>query len=405
MKLWNKNFALLWQGQMVSSVGDTFFQLALGFWVLQKTGSTAVMGIILAAGLIPVLILGPFSGVLVDRMNRKRVIVLGDVIRGITVLVIAIAALTGTLEVWMLPIAAVLIGITASFFDPAITSSLPDLIPKEKLLQGNSIFSSIPSVADILGSSIGGVVFAFIGAPLLFLFNSISFLFSALSETFIDVPKVRHEKEEFHFLDDFKDGFKFFWGTRALRKLAINVSMTNFLLSIAAVLFLAYFERNIKYSSVEYGFAMASLTIGSVLGFIGLSAIPIKPQKKFIIFTVSVLIFSTARTLVFMYDQLYIIYLFLFFIGITVAVVNSFIQTTLQVIVPQDKRGKVFAFLGTFAGGMVPLSMLTGGILAEFFPIKWIIFFSGILVFFSFFPVLIDKDIKEFINFEVPAES
>ncbi|MFR3559072.1 MAG: MFS transporter [Paraclostridium sordellii] len=71
-KLWNKNFTLLWQGQLVSCLGDAFYSIALGFWVLDKTGSSAIMGILMAAVSIPRVIIGPFAGVIVDRFDRKN---------------------------------------------------------------------------------------------------------------------------------------------------------------------------------------------------------------------------------------------------------------------------------------------------------------------------------------------
>lgn len=73
-KLWNKNFTLLWQGQLVSCLGDAFYSIALGFWVLDKTGSSAIMGILMAAVSIPRVIIGPFAGVIVDRFDRKKLI-------------------------------------------------------------------------------------------------------------------------------------------------------------------------------------------------------------------------------------------------------------------------------------------------------------------------------------------
>jgi DHA3 family macrolide efflux protein-like MFS transporter len=81
-KLWTLNFFLLWQGQLVSALGDVVYEIALGFWVLAVTGSTGLMGILMAASVLPRIVISPFAGVLVDRCNRRNMLVLMDLIRG-----------------------------------------------------------------------------------------------------------------------------------------------------------------------------------------------------------------------------------------------------------------------------------------------------------------------------------
>ena len=99
-KIKNKrNFFLLWQGQMVSALGDALYTIALNFFVLEKTGSTAIMGTVMALVTMPRIICGPFSGVIVDRTDRKKLIIFGDVIRGLSILFIAFAANRGILEI------------------------------------------------------------------------------------------------------------------------------------------------------------------------------------------------------------------------------------------------------------------------------------------------------------------
>ena len=90
-KLWNKNFFLLWQGQLVSVLGDVLYIMALDFWILEMTGSKSLMGLLSAVTMMPRLILGPFAGVFIDKWDRKKVIVLTDLIRGIVVTFVGIA--------------------------------------------------------------------------------------------------------------------------------------------------------------------------------------------------------------------------------------------------------------------------------------------------------------------------
>jgi len=169
-RLWNVNFLLLWQGQFVSSLGDTAYTVALGFWVLAVTGSTALMGTLMATTALTRVVVSPFAGVLVDRSDRKWMIVAADAARGVVIVAVAAAAFAGVLDVWMVFAAGVILGLGGAFFGPAVISALPDIVPKAKLVKANSVFHLIYAASGIPGYSVGGCLYALLGAPLRFLF-------------------------------------------------------------------------------------------------------------------------------------------------------------------------------------------------------------------------------------------
>ena len=109
---------LLLQGQFVSVMGDMIYEIALGFWVLAFTGSTVLMGVLMATSLVPGIILSPFAGVIVDRTSRKKLMILMDLLRGITIILVALAALMGFLELWMVFVAGIILGVGGAFFGP-----------------------------------------------------------------------------------------------------------------------------------------------------------------------------------------------------------------------------------------------------------------------------------------------
>ena len=158
--------------------------MALNFWMLEITGSTALMGMLSAVTMLPKIILGPFAGVFVDRWDRKKLIVLTDLIRGVIVTFVGIAGVMGFIQVWMVFIVGIISGICAAFFNPAINSSRPDIVPEDKLLKANSVTSLAQSGMDMIGNAVGGVLYVLIGAPYMFLLNGISYLFSAFTEIF-----------------------------------------------------------------------------------------------------------------------------------------------------------------------------------------------------------------------------
>lgn len=155
IKLLNNNFWLLWQGQFVSVFGDAVYDIALSFFVLELTGSTAVMGTIMAFVTIPRVVMGPFSGVVVDNYDRKKLIVLADVIRGVCVLLIAYGAAKGFLKVWMIIGIAIIFGICTSIFNPAIESVFPDIVAEEKMIKYNSVYQMASMGGDCTGTIAG----------------------------------------------------------------------------------------------------------------------------------------------------------------------------------------------------------------------------------------------------------
>jgi DHA3 family macrolide efflux protein-like MFS transporter len=235
-RLWIWNFFLLWQGQLVSSFGDIIYSIALGFWVFAKTGSTALMGTLMALSMLLRILISPFAGVWVDRSDRKQIIVWMDLIRDIIVTLVGIAALTSHIEIWMIFIVGILLGICAAFFNPAVGSVIPDIVPRTKLTQANSTFGMINSGTNILGNPIGGFLYQLLGAPIMFLFNGISYIFSAATEVFIKVPPIEKKENQLRFFDDMKQGFRFMWSFAGLRNVIMIAAVLNFFANTALVL-------------------------------------------------------------------------------------------------------------------------------------------------------------------------
>lgn len=172
-KLWNSKFILLLQGQLVSVFGDSVYDVAFRFWILTTTGSTALMWIFMAITVLPKVFISPFAGTFIDRHDRKKVLIITDAISGITILFIGIATLTGFIKIWMAVIVSIIVGICGCFFNPTINSTIPDIVPKSKLIKANSAFSLISTGNEMIGNTFGGFLVQILGASILFLVNGI----------------------------------------------------------------------------------------------------------------------------------------------------------------------------------------------------------------------------------------
>ena len=188
-KLWNKNFILLLQGAAVSTIGDLMYSVAIGYWVYEQTGSNSLMGIMSAISLFVTMILSPFTGSIVDKCNRKWILVGMDLMQSVIMLTVGVLAYMGKLTIPGVLLAAFLAAMGSVFYSPAAQTLLIDIIPRDDMVRGQSTFSGTNALINTVGTAFSGVMVAFFGVPLIVVINGLSNLYSALSELFIAVPR------------------------------------------------------------------------------------------------------------------------------------------------------------------------------------------------------------------------
>ncbi len=399
-RLWNRNFVLLWQGQLVSALGDIMYAIALGFWILQVTGSTALMGSLMAATTLPRILVAPFAGVVVDRSNRKRLLVAMDVMRGIAVVLIGVAALTHHIHVWMAFAAGIVIGLGGAFFSPGVHSILPAIVPREKLIQANSAYSLIYTGSGMLGNSAGGVLYQILGAPLMFLFNGLSYLVSSVTLLFMHIPALPRPNVERHFFADLKQGMGLVWRLKGLPTLFFTAAVLNFFGIMGFTLILPLFQKTPGLGPGRYGITMGCFTGGLFAGFLATSALKIKAAVRFRVFMSCAILSSGSLLLFALFGRFPSMLALGFIAGAANAVLNSFIPATIQTVVPAAMMGKVSALLMTLSGGLMPLAMAAAGALAEAIPIRTLMAASFAVMLLCFAPLFFASGFKRFITFD-----
>jgi MFS family permease len=403
-RLWGKSFLLLWQGQLVSALGDVIYEIALGFWILATTGSTGLMGTLMAASAIPRVLVSPFAGVWVDRSDRKRLLVAMDVMRGVVVTLVGVAAAIGAIQLWMVFAAGVVIGLGGAFFSPSVGSVIPDIVERDNVIRANSFFSMIQTGSSILGNSAGGFLYAAIGAPFMFLANGISYLVSAFSMLFLRIPRVRRPGITPDFWSDLRDGVRFAWGIKGLRYLFIIAAVSNFLAVTAIVLILPLFQRSPRLGPGSYGIAMAFMAAGMLMGMATTAVFHVKPAARFPVCAVGIMVMSACWALFPMWGNLPVMVALICAGGAANAVINVMIGSVIQLTVPQHMRGKVGGFLGTISQGLTPIAMALGGLLGEFLPIRWVIFACFCAIAVVAIPLLFSREFRRFISYDPPRE-
>lgn len=397
-KLWNRNFILLLQGQVVSVFGDNIYDIALRSWILAKTGSVALMGVLMAITIIPKIFISPFAGTFIDRHDRRKILIISDSVSGITILFIGIAAVADFIQIWMVLVAGIIVDICGCFFNPTINSSIPEVVPKSKLLKANSMFSSVSSVNEMAGYAFGGFLVHIIGAPILFLFNGVTFLFSAIGEYFVNIPKVEGSLKKLGFMEDMKAGIRYVNNSKGLKYLYVTISFLNFFASMSMTLTLPWFKMNKELGIGLYGVAMAVNTFGMFTGFTILSLVEVRKEKRFSAFIISGVIISITMILYSLTLNFYLIALLFFIDGLCLAVMGSLIQSSMQNCVPSHMRSKVFAFKNTLSSALMPLGMALAGILGEQINMNIIILADYIIFLILFIYLSFLTTVKEIIN-------
>jgi DHA3 family macrolide efflux protein-like MFS transporter len=376
-KLFNKNFFLLWQGQLISQLGNQAFSIGLMFWIKHVTDSASLVALIMIVSALPTIILGPLAGAFADRYSRKAIIIITDSLSGLFLVFLAIIMLVfpsqTELLLILLFVVSTIMSILATFFRPTISAAIPDIVPSEKTTSANSFHQFSIQFATILGQGTGGVLFRFFGAPLLFLFAGISFMVASFGEVFIKIPQkitsnnqTRKFKEIWADLkNDVIESFHYIKQNKGLKVLYFVWMGINFLFTPLIVLLAFYVEDFLKLTTDWYGYFMAIFGIGAILGYIIIGIVKLIPKTR--MYVMVFVVFGHAIILILLgFIHSIIIAMFLsMFLGLLNGMVNILNVTQLQLTTPSDMRGRIFGLLNTIATAIIPISMAMAGIAAD----------------------------------------
>ncbi len=367
--LLNRNFILLWQGQFVSQVGNQAYLIALMFWLLENTGSAGLMGLVLMASSIPAVVFGPLAGAFVDRHPKKVLIVVSDVVRGcsLMVLTITIAASESTqLIVATLVIVASVNGMAASVFNPAVGATIPDLVPSDRVREANSLNQMTAHVASFLGLAAGGALYSLLGPTVLFAADAISFLLSGLSESFIQFPKKPAPTQGqglSGYVEDLLEGWRFVVGQKGMLIFVVEVATIN-LLFMPIYILLPFFTTDVLgKGSAWYGVILAGMSIGSILGLIVVARFKYTEHPSFV--ALNLVGVGASMILLGVAKNAYVGTAIMFGLGFLTAQINVLVFTFLQLRTPEVLRGRVLAFTMALAGLATPLGLGLGGAFIE----------------------------------------
>lgn len=368
----NSSFLAFWLSQTVSVLGSGMTRFAIGILLYQKTGQVSALALSILFGYLPSLLIGPFAGVIVDRYNRRLILMVTGAAQaaiGLGLLVVVAPATLPTATIFTLLALQSAVG---TFQPLAELASVGQMVPAGALTKANSMLSMNEDISQVLAPILGGFLVAAVGIRSVLLFDVFSFLVAFLTLNFIRIPD--HQCAEAArppgwgiagYVTDFRQSLDYLRSNPQLLKLVLVMALLNFFSTITLPLVAALVLERTRNDTVALGFVTASSGIGSVLG--GMLVIAVLKRKLsirqvFLINGFEALLaqvgFGLARSTV-------LLGAFRFLPGLTAPFAGASYQVFWQTAVPQALQGRVFAVRRMLAVSLTPLALVSSGVVSD----------------------------------------
>ena len=398
-KLWNRDFVLLLQGNAVSAIGDLLYSVAIGYWVYEQTGSSALMGVMSSISMFVTMFLSPFTGSIVDKWSRRWIIVGMDALRGLIMLVLGALLYMNALNIPGILLAAFLASLCSVFFSPAVSTLMIDLIPHDDMVRGQSIHSGITSLINLVGKAFSGVMVAIAGVPLIVVVNGVCYLISAVTELFIRVPRTVQQGEKVTVkgvLTDFGKAVKDIFANPCLRLFVPFAVLLN-LLCAGPMTLMLHFCMDKGFTMDMYGYLLSIEMAGSMIAVLTLGLVKLKPKTRFILMAVGFIGAQILCVPAYLSTAFLPMAVLLFLSALLNAAGNAVFSAALMLALPDENRGAILGFVSAASMGGCALSAVIYGILGDIFPLP-LVFVAGCIAAAPFALYLFcHKDVREFI--------
>ena len=390
----NGNFILLWMGQFVSQLGDRLAMVALPWLVYRATGSALSTGIAFALYTLPYVLFGAVAGVLIDRLDKRHVMIASDIARTALVMLVPVAAGQSLVAVYVL---SFLIASAGVFFDPCKLAILPDLVPQAKLMRANSFLATGENLTEIVGYTLAGFTLAAISTTNAFRLDAATFAVSAASLALIRYRAPVREAAATaagSFWRELRDGFAFLAHHRGL--LVNTVMVVGCVAGLGASYPLAFLlaVRVFDAGTAAFGVFEGVIGAGYLIGSLALAALATRvPQGRAMV--AGLVIMGASLCLVAAAGGVWIACVPFAVLGVANAMALIAIDTYLQSAVPEQLRGRVFGTRFTLTQGVYALAVLAGGALATVVSVQVLFIVCGLLIALPALGGLFVREIRE----------
>lgn len=413
------NMFLFLSGRGVSLFGSRIYSWALALYILNTTGSGTGYSVNILLSTLPLVLLSPISGVLSDRVSRKKMVVGMDILSGIVVLSLFALSAFDSLRVSYIYVTTLLLSICNTFFDVPFNAAIPNIVDNKYISKINSMNQLVTSLSSIGAPFIGGLLFAFIDIRVFLVVNGISFIISGITEMFINFKfnssssekksEVK-EKKSFSFIDaieDFKDGFRFLRSKTYIYILVMFIVVLNFFIMFGIGVPYAFILNNVVgLSPKQIGILQGIQPLGM---FVASLLYTILPERKknlkqvvisLSIVNIAIILIGLSIVPQFMVSSkiaYFIVYIVIMFtVGMGLVFASIPINVTVQKNTPDEVRGRVMALMNMLCGSAIPLGIVLSGVLLDRIPTFILPVSSGVILLIITISMAFNKDLKEF---------
>jgi MFS family permease len=360
----NRNFRVFVMGQLVSLIGTWMQSVAQSWLVYRLTGSAVLLGTVGFASQIPIFLLSPLGGVVADRHERRRVLLLTQSTMMVLAMVLAVLTLLGHIHVWHILVLASMLGIANGFDIPTRQAFVVELVPRADLPNAIALNSSMFNGARVVGPAIAGIIVSAVGEGWCFFGNAVSYLAVLASLLLLRVPRREVvERRATHF-EDILEGFRFVAGTRPIRSLLMLLGLVSMTGMPYATLMPVMAQDVLHSGASGLGLLMGAAGTGALAGalalawhnslrglgrWVGLGAVS---------FGMWLILFSLSR-------NFWLSVALLLPAGFSLLLQMSSTNTLIQSMVPDRLRGRVMSVYAMTFMGMAPLGALLAGAAAD----------------------------------------
>jgi DHA3 family macrolide efflux protein-like MFS transporter len=380
---WKRDFFTIWTGQAISLFTSAILQMAIIFYLTEKTGSAMVLSIASLVGFLPYAVFGPMIGVLVDRYDRKRIMIAADLIIAAAGVAMAIIALYMELPVWMVMIVLFIRSIGTAFHSPALSAVTPLLVPEEQLTRCAGYSQSLQSISFILSPAAAAFLYSVWELNAIIVIDVLGAVIACITVALVRVPKLSLEEQslEQNFIKEMKEGFVVLKGNKGLFALLLIGTLYMFVYmpinALYPLISMEYFAGTPMHISItEIAYASGMLAGGLLLGLLG------SFKKRIVLITASIFMMGASLTIsgLLPTSGFVIFVVCCAIMGFSVPFYSG-VQTALfQEKIKPEYLGRVFSLTGSIMSLAMPVGLILSGIFADRIGVNNWFLISGILI-------------------------
>ena len=382
---WARRFFTIWTGQALSLFGSALVQFALIWWLTQNSGSATVLAIATLVGMLPQIVIGPFAGALVDRWNRRIIMIAADGTIALFSLLLAYLFATGTVQIWHVYAVMAVRALGGAFHYPAMAASTPLMVPNEQLTRINGLNQALQGVNSLVAPPVGALLLGVLPTQGILLIDVGTAMMAILPLLFLSVPQPeRHQEEDAaekpSLFRDVRDGLAYVRTIPGFTAIIFMALFLNFLLVPTTALVPLLVTKHFGKGAIELGLLESSMGIGIIAGGILLS-IWGGFKKKIATSLVGIIGLGIGVTLIGLAPANLFILAIVgnVILGSMIPIANGPIGALMQSIVRPDMQGRVMSLVNSGATAISPLGLLLAGPFSDWLGIRVWFWLGGML--------------------------